>query len=454
MMKKVTLTGLAALVGLLTIVAPAPADWHTMNGTPTSGSTTRSQVTIPGGLFSSRSIQCNNNTTEWTIQKGDTNQGPVLVGAHILGKFVVSETCTLVGWLSTSNTATMTRREEQFAQKAFEDTGVTDSVKSSFQIKVTGKSGGTCTITIPVVAGNEKLGSFSMEDKGKEVILDGEAKGLVSKGEESALCKENEVNGEITTGQLKEEVDFNELSTVTAPDAGPYWRQREVAEGEGTYIAASSPVKVEGTGGEQRFTGEIAATPLEISAKEEQAKGIIYNNNLQGQLKVALTYHEPKLIKPVLKECAVKIGENNIVNAAGHLAWKWNGLKSQLEESKQSAQAPDLILTPATAEIAEGATELPKGQFTTITLSKAGCGLLAGTFKIEGSVTGEPKPLHLEEWSKAPTITTQAGKKQQHFSNADKFIGAETGLLFGGNPAGLAGTTELKAAKEVAIFES
>jgi hypothetical protein len=455
MIKEMTFVGLAALVGSLVLVASAPADWHSINGTPNARDMSSSQVTIPGGLFSSRSIQCVNVASEDTIQKGDTQQGPVLVGAHVLVKSDISESCTLVGWFSTSGSATMSRRERQFEQNAIANTGITDSIKSTIQIKVMGKSGGSCIITIPAVTENEHLGSFSMEDSGNEVLLEGQAKGLVSKGEESTLCKENEVNGEITTGQLKEKVDFSELDTVTAPDGGPYWRHREGGKGEGAYIEAGSPEKVEGTGGEQKFTGEIAAIPFEINAKEEQASGIIYNNILQGQLKLALTYHEPRLIKPALKECTVKIGENNIVNAAGHLAWKWNGTKSQLEETKQSAQVPDVILTPATTEIAEGATELPKGQFTTVTFSKGGCGVLAGTFKVEGSVTGEPKPLHLEEWSKAPTITTQTGKRQQHFSNEDKFVGVETGPLFGGHAAGLAGTTELKAAKqEVAIFES
>src|ERR1700730_18812789 len=69
-------------------------------------------------------------------------------------------------------------------------------------------------------------------------------------------------------------------------EAGPFWHHRNNAkEGAGSKIEEKSPENFSGEGGEQTFNPEIAGTKLELTSKSVQAKGILYNNNLQGQMK-------------------------------------------------------------------------------------------------------------------------------------------------------------------------
>ncbi len=42
------------------------------------------------------------------------------------------------------------------------------------------------------------------------------------------------------------------------------------------------------------------ARKVEVTSKSVQAKGILYNNALQGQFKLLLKGHEPKLVRPEL----------------------------------------------------------------------------------------------------------------------------------------------------------
>jgi hypothetical protein len=236
-------------------------------------------------------------------------------------------------------------------------------------------------------------------------------------------------------------------------EAGPYFHVRAVGEkGAGEGVSETNPLEVQGEGGEQVLNGEVATTKVEIAAKSVQVKGVLYNVKLQGQVKLLLKYVEPRLVKPALKECEVKLGVNNEVKTEGHLAWKWNGETKQLEEKPQVSQKPDLIFTPAPLEV--GAKELPKGSDTTVTFKGSGCGVLVGVSKIGESQSALPKLANLEEWSKEPAIASP-GWKRQHFWNGKESIGAETGLTLGGNPATLAGSMQIKApGTEVAIFET
>jgi hypothetical protein len=247
---------------------------------------------------------------------------------------------------------------------------------------------------------------------------------------------------------------LSSLTSATAfAEAGPFWHHRaNPKEGAGAKIEPNEPESFQGEGGEQRLKGEIGTTPVEGVATSAQAKGIIYNNALQGQTKLRMTLHEPHLVKPELKGCTTTIGENNTISVMGHLAWKWNGTAEQLKENPQLHQKPDGIATPS--EITEGATELPKGTFTTITLKGAGCGVLAGTFKMEGSAVIEGTPENLEEWSTSITVRIPEGKKKQHFWNGKVFVGVETGLVSAGNEANITGEAKAKSAtQEIAAFE-
>jgi hypothetical protein len=247
------------------------------------------------------------------------------------------------------------------------------------------------------------------------------------------------------------------LAAAMAPgaalaEAGPFWHHRaKGGTGNGLKIEEASPESFNGEGGEQVFNGKISGTEIEITIKSVQAKGIIYNNALQGQFKLLLTGHEPKLVKPALSGCEVKVGENNEIKTEGHMAWKWNGEKKQLEES-QKEQKPSGVVTPG--PIVAGATKLPEGSFASVSLKGSSCGVLAGTFKVNGSASALAKPANLEEWSTTLTIAFP-GWEDLHFWNGKEFVGVSSvGLTFGGNPASIKGSAESKAAvQEIAAFE-
>jgi hypothetical protein len=238
-------------------------------------------------------------------------------------------------------------------------------------------------------------------------------------------------------------------------EGGPFWHIRNEGEkGEGKLLSSATEEgpDVQGSGGLQTLSGEVASTKVEIQAKEQQVKGQLWNSADQGQVKLLIKYHEPKLLKPELKGCEVKVGENNEVKVEGHLAWKWNGEKKQLEEKPQLVQKPDWIFL--SSQLAQGAKELPKGAFTKITFSGTGCGTLVGSFNVEGSLSGEPTPNTLEEFNRTQT-TKYPGPKLQHFWNGKEYVGVETGLKFGGNPAVLQGedTIKIDLTLESAPFE-
>lgn len=236
-------------------------------------------------------------------------------------------------------------------------------------------------------------------------------------------------------------------------EPGPFWHHRSTAEGIGEKIAEATPENFSGEGGTQLLKGKLSGTEVEISATSVQAKGIIYNNALQGQIKVVLLYHEPTLVKPGLKPCQVKIGvsKNNEVKAEGHLAWKYQEVPAELTEKPAATQKPGIIFTPK--QIKAGDTKLPEGTFTEITLSGSACGVLAGTFPVKGNLSTVTKPGNLEEWSRT-LVTEFPGWTQQHFWNGLTQIGVTPALSFGGNPSTLEGSVTSKSAvQEIAVFE-
>jgi hypothetical protein len=183
-----------------------------------------------------------------------------------------------------------------------------------------------------------------------------------------------------------------------------------------------------------------------------QLKGIIYNNSLQGQLKMDLKFHEVSLTKPNLPGCEVKFGKNNASSVVGHLAWKWDGTAKQLEESP-AHQGPSGV--GLGSELSEGATELPSTEFTTITFSGTACGVLIGKYIAKGSETIKTKPSNLNEWGKSISITLAESSEAIHFWNGKAFIGAKTSLLLGKEPAKVGGESKAEVAQqEIAVFES
>jgi hypothetical protein len=246
---------------------------------------------------------------------------------------------------------------------------------------------------------------------------------------------------------------FGVSSASAVVEAGPFWHHRENSkEGVGAKIEANAPETFTGEGGLQKLKSAISGTNFTIQAKSAAASGIIYNNALQGQIKLVLNYKEPTLVEPALKPCEVKVGTNNEVKAEGHLAWKYRGVGTELTESPVKVQKPDIIFTPA--QIKKGDTKLPEGKFTEVTLTGSGCGVLAGAHPVKGSVSVIPKPENLEEWSRE-LKTTFPGFKEQHWWNGTENRGEEIKLIFGTTePATLTGEINTTTNKqEAAVFE-
>lgn len=249
-------------------------------------------------------------------------------------------------------------------------------------------------------------------------------------------------------------------SATASAEAGPFWHHRENStEGNGFKIEPQTPETFSGTGGEQVFKGTVGSTPVLLKAPGVKITGTIWNNKLQGQIKLELKYPPITLAEPKLPECQPEAfsqsGGHNVVFAEGHLAWTWDGSEGQRTEQPIVNQKPDIIFVPPGTQIQEGATELPKGVFAEVKFSPAAhCATLAGTFKVGGSTIGSLKPEHVGEWSRTLITNTPEGKAKQHFWNGKEFIGVETGLIFDALPASLIGEDKVSSAKqEVAIFE-
>jgi len=245
-------------------------------------------------------------------------------------------------------------------------------------------------------------------------------------------------------------------------EGGPWWHHREVGGKDEGKITEQKPEKITGEGEEQILNGKLLGEPIEISAKGLSVTGEIYNNEDQAQAKLHLTYKEPKLIKPKIEHCKVTIGENNTVPVYFHQGWTWNGTVGQLEVKPQKAeQKRDWIALPVDLKqqlpVKNHEVELPKEEFTKITLSsEGGTCLLASKDPVDGSVAVEAvSPVGLEAWSTTEEDKIIGSNTEQHFWNGKEWVGVKIGLTFAGAEATLNGKAKLKTAKqEVALFES
>lgn len=227
-------------------------------------------------------------------------------------------------------------------------------------------------------------------------------------------------------------------------------------------IDAREPEGVSSSAGEQKLRFKALDNVVEIASPHVEVKGVIYNNALQGQAKLLMTFFEPKITKPLSEaECEVKIGTNNTLKLFGHLAWKWDGTKAQLEEQPQKEQNPDWIFLPQ--ELPQGAEELPKATFYTFTLSKGPKGTCsaAAVYPVQGNAAAAVEPPNLGEWSPNEKITFLEDGTKQHFWNGKKNIGVESFSSVGGEKMELIGQFKLKttgrqggAPQEIAHFES
>jgi hypothetical protein len=256
------------------------------------------------------------------------------------------------------------------------------------------------------------------------------------------------------------------MAASASAEAGPFWHHRAIGgEGVGAKVEPNTPESFKGTGGEQKLKGTLAGEPVEITSSSLQVKGAIFNGPDRGQVKLELIYNQPKLIKPNKPNCAVTVGEKNIVVVKGHLMWKWDGTKTQLEKAvQQPEQTPDLVFSAVEPSQQKPFVEKLKftnnGTFTTVALKNAAeCGVIAGTFPVSGSEVGIPSPARTEEWSRKLAVRTVESQSTtepflQHFWDQEAYQGAIVGLTFGSNPASLIGQTEVEAAQqEIAVFE-
>jgi hypothetical protein len=254
-------------------------------------------------------------------------------------------------------------------------------------------------------------------------------------------------------------------------EGGPYcWHRENSKEPKGSKITEAEPEEIAGRGGVQRFDIRIGGTPITLESEQAQIKGIMYNNPDQCQTKVSVTYKELKLVG-LEKTCEIKVNKNNVLKLFGHQAWKWNGTKTQLEEKKQELQHRDWMFLPV--ELQQGATALPSGtpyEAVTIT-SRPGftCPITIAQTPVEGSstVAGFANPQkskenqNLGEWETVEELRDTGGEGAQHFWNGSKFIGVQTGLRFGGEPAKYVSTFEVNPIgkqgktppQEIAYFE-
>lgn len=248
-------------------------------------------------------------------------------------------------------------------------------------------------------------------------------------------------------------------SATASAGPGPFWYHRNNSTENGLKVTAQAPETFSGEGGEQILKGTVSTTPVELKAPGVKITGTIWNNNLQGQIKLELKYPPITIAEPKLKGCQAEAftqaGAHNVVFAEGHLAWTWNGETKQLEEQKQESQKPDILFVPPGTQIQQGATEPPKGVFANVKFTGSGCGVLIGTFEVQGNTTGSLKPENVGTWSRELVVNTPEGKVKQHFWNGIKFIGVETGLIFAKNPSSLIGEDKTKSAsQEISVMEN
>ncbi len=206
------------------------------------------------------------------------------------------------------------------------------------------------------------------------------------------------------------------IATASAEAQGPFWYHRNNStEGKGVKLSGQAPEEVRGGGGVATLEGKLAGTEVTISSTQQQVKGIIYNNALQGQAKLEIAYVQPTLVSPKLPFCAVTIASNNTVKLYGHQAWTWSGTAEQLKEQPIVNQKPDWIFTGQ--ELQQGAKGLPKGvPFTSITFkSNGGTCILAAQANVTGSVAAAIVPGAAGEFSKLQKIETLPNFTKQHF---------------------------------------
>jgi hypothetical protein len=257
------------------------------------------------------------------------------------------------------------------------------------------------------------------------------------------------------------------LSMSAFAGPGPFWRQRQVGEGgNGVKIAEKSPEKFQAKSGLSRLAAVVGTEPAKIECDEDRAGGIIYNNSLQGQGKITVTYSKCHTNLPFCK-----VNEPIVFKANYHLMWKYRGIPKELEGQKraEAGQVPDLLFYRGEIQQGQKGSELEKQEFVTITLkseggtcSAAGLALKAKGYESATITSGQGKEAgELEKFATTASIGFTPGPHEQDFWNGIKQEALTTSLQLIENKASFESQdevgpflTQANGQQEVAIFES
>jgi len=271
------------------------------------------------------------------------------------------------------------------------------------------------------------------------------------------------------------------MAGAASAEAGPFWHHRAVGgKGEGEKIEPKAPENFSGSGGVQTFMVEITPSlTIEFASAATQVKGAFFNNEHQGQAKIVIFYQKPeiKINGEKRSECKIAVGQqgqfNDILQLKGHLAWKWNGNKTQLEEAPQREQTWGIAFTQTEPQEQSGRPLLDmrtgSGVFAEIAITGRSCGALGGILPIMGSEVALPSPRGLGEFTKRLTIRTipsgllpheilgnevEGQGLLQHLWVGGGYQPLILGLTDAGGAASITGQTEIEAAQqEMAVVE-
>lgn len=247
------------------------------------------------------------------------------------------------------------------------------------------------------------------------------------------------------------------LSVTALAGPGPFWHQRKAGEmGNGVKISGLSPEKFQGKG-----SLNILITFHEVTCNEAQIKGLIYNNSLQGQGKLAVLYTG---CSSNLTHCIVNEPVHFSTNA--HLAWKWEQEPKELEGQKRQSlgQVPGMLLYHG--EIEEGVKGLKEEmEFISISFKKDGvgeCEFAEAPLVIKGYSSAEITPEGIEHWASTYHLRFRTSQIWQTYWNGSEQLGLLSSLKGGiSSSAGFKGQAKLGPflaqggePREIAIFEN
>jgi hypothetical protein len=235
-------------------------------------------------------------------------------------------------------------------------------------------------------------------------------------------------------------------SATASAEAGPFWLHRFSAEEAGKKFSQSEQEKYYGQG-KTLLIGTVSGRQV-ILAGELQIKGTLWNEANQGQLKLQAEFHHVIWLGHSGCTVTVTVPEDY----QGHLMWKWNGEKKQLEEAKQEKQHWDGIIVPGKTTL--GATGLSgKNVFAKVLFTGAGCEILNGIAASASGAAGFTAEIGLGVFRKTFTFISPGVPLVQHFWNGSSFVGLKENLIFGENEASFIAYIPVEASQEVAVTE-